>query len=91
MKLRRSGMFTKLVLLALIVYGMVNLWGMWGRITEARYVQDGLAEQIERLESANAEREYRLENLDDDSVIEQIARDELGLVMPGEIVFYVSR
>ena len=91
MKLKKSGTFTKLILLALIAYGVVNLWSMWGRINEVRAVQNELAEQIEQLESSNAEREYMLENLDEDSVIKQIARSELGLVMPGEIVFYVGR
>ena len=34
--------------------------------------------------------EYELDHQHDDDTIADIARDELGLVSPGEIVFYDS-
>ena len=53
---------------------------------EARNIQNAIIEEIEELERANAQLEFELEHADDPSVIERIARSELGLVMPGEIV-----
>ena len=86
MKLRRTGIITIFIVLALAVYGTVNLVGLWRRIETAQEEQNAIVEQIAELEAANADREFELEHYNDPRVIEGIARSELGLVMPGEMV-----
>lgn len=53
-----------------------------GRIAEVR-------RESEDLDRRNAELEARIEQLSDDSEIERLAREELGLVKPGEEVYVV--
>jgi cell division protein FtsB len=60
---------------------------MWTRIEYARAEQDDLNARIEALENANAAKEFILEHYDDLGVVEDIARTQLGLVMPDEILF----
>ena len=86
MKLRRAGIITKLVVLVLVVFGIVNLVGLWQRTATARLAQSAIIEEIEELERTNAELEFDLRYYNDLSVIEGIARSELGLVMPGEVI-----
>jgi cell division protein FtsB len=40
------------------------------------------------LEARNAELEYRIKHSNDPDTIQKIAREKLGLVKPGEIIFY---
>ena len=46
-----------------------------------------MEQKVQELEAENSELQYAIENADDEDVIEDIARGELGLVYPGERVF----
>ena len=37
---------------------------------------------------ANAELQYQIDHSEDDDMIESVAREKLGLVKPGEKIFY---
>lgn len=90
MKLPRSKMITKIIVFALIIYAGISLIAIRGRIEKA---QDDLGEvrrAVAELEVLNAELEYEIENYNEPDVIADIARSNLGLVLPGEIVFYDS-
>ena len=87
MKLRRSSIFTKILILTLLIYGVANLISMWTRIEYARDEQDDIRARIEELERSNAAQEFALEHYDDLGVVEDIARSELGLVRPDDILF----
>lgn len=87
MRLRRSSIFTKILVFALLIYGVANLIGMWTRIEYARVEQDDLNARIEAQENANAAKEFTLEHYDDLGVVEDIARTYLGLVRPDDILF----
>lgn len=67
--------------LATVVLGFVSpirqLLAQERRISETR-------QQAERLDAKNARLNERIDQLQRDSVVKQIAREELGLVMPGE-------
>ena len=47
-------------------------------------------QEVIQLDLKVAELEYEIENYNDPDVIAGIARSNLGLVLPGEIVFYDS-
>ena len=80
MKLKRSSIFMKIVILALLVYAAITLAGAKNRIASAQADQAALQE--------NAELEYDVAHAADPETIESIARTKLGLVMPGEKIFY---
>ena len=88
MRLTRSKLITKLVVFAFVVYAGISLITLWGRIEAVRdelyVVRRAVAEQ----EIANAQLEYDIENYDNPDVKANIARTNLGLVLPGEIVFF---
>ena len=87
MKRKRSGILTKILLIALLVYAATALISMSGKITAAIKNQEDMEQKVQELEAENSELQYAIENADDEDVIEDIARGELGLVYPGERVF----
>jgi len=90
MRFPRSKMVTKVIVFALIVYAGISLIAIRGRIEAARDDLGDVRRAVAELELSNAELEYEIENYNDPAVIAGIARSSLGLVLPGEIVFYDS-
>ncbi len=88
MKLRKTGIFTKIVIIALAAYAIVSLLSLKSRLAQAEAYQAKLEEEVSRAELENAGLSYEIEHSADDSTIEDIARDKLGLVKPGEKIFY---
>ncbi len=88
MKLKRSSIFTKIVLLALIVYATISLVNTKNRVAEAEADRVVLQARVDAMLQENAELEYDIEHAGDPDTIAEIARTKLGLVMPGEKIFY---
>ena len=88
MKFRPAGIITKIVILALALYAGISLITTKARIAEAETVKQGLENEIADVAQSNAELKYEIEHSQDDATIEDIARNKLGLVMPGEKIFY---
>jgi len=81
-------MIAGLVVLALIIYGIVSLIMIRSNTAAALEEKNSLEAQVEEITQDNAKLEYQIEHADDDDTIKDIAREKLGLVMPGEIIFY---
>jgi cell division protein FtsB len=78
-----SGLFL-VMMMGLTVWGDRGLLAMWRKHHEL----DVLAREIETIEQENAVLTSEMQRLrKDPQYIEKIAREELGLVRPGEIVF----
>ena len=90
MKQRRSGIviIMGLLMLGLIVYAAASLSRMNARIEAAEQAKDALAQQALALAVSNAALEYEIEHSGDLDMVERVARDKLGLVLPGEIIYY---
>ncbi len=90
MKQRRSGIVIIMVLLmlTLIVYAATSLSRMNARIEEAELAKEALADEALSLAVGNAALEYEIEHSGDLDMVEKVARDKLGLVLPGEIIYY---
>lgn len=88
MKLKRASIFTKIVILALIIYAGVGLSGTKDRIAQAQAQRAELQAQVDAALQENAELRYDIEHAGDPETIAEIARTKLGLVMPGEKIFY---
>ena len=88
MKLKRTSIFTRIVIAALIVYAAVMLVNIRSRIAAAEADRAALEAEAETLRRENLVLAYDIEHADDPEVIAEIARDKLGLVRPGEKVFY---
>ena len=88
MKFKRAGTLTKIVIAAIIIFALWQLVSVSVRVSDAQQQQEALQQQADRLTEDNARLQYALENADRESVIAAIARDKLGLVLPGEKVFW---
>ena len=88
MRIRRSGIITKIVVFALAIYAVISLINLRAQIESASRDIGVLQAEIDAKTASNAALSYEIDNKDSDAVKEKIARDDLGLVMPGEQTFY---
>ncbi len=86
--MKKAGMFTKIVLLALLIYASVTLVSLRARIESAKAAQEDLQKQIASITAENEDMKNAIANSDSDEVIGDIAEDKLGLADPDERVFY---
>jgi len=84
-------MITRIIVLVLLVYAGMNLISIRGRIETARDELNEVRRAVVELEISNSELEFEIEHYNEPDVIAGIARANLGLVLPGEMVFYDGR
>ena len=86
---KRASSFLTGVLLLVMLFGVgMQLYRMQEKLNDARSEADALAAQITQMEKENAALEEDLAHASDPELIEQIARDQLGMVVQDEKVFY---
>lgn len=88
MRFKKAGFLTKLLILVMLVYAAYNIIDVRSNIVEARQNLTSLTQQVEDAQQINARLNYEIDHKDDPETIEQIARAKLGLVKPGEKIFY---
>ena len=88
MKFRKSSLLVKLVVLIIIVYSTVTLVSLNNQLQDKRAEAAVLTEEAQQLQQENIDLQERIDNLSTDEGIEEVARNKLGLVKDGEIVFY---
>lgn len=89
-KTKKAGFLTKLVVLALLIYMATSLLNLQGQLRTAQREQESLSAQVSAQKQMNADLADAVEHNDDPQRIEDIARDKLGLVAPGEKVFVIT-
>ena len=89
-KTKKAGLLTKIVVLALLISLATTLLDLRGKIASAEAERDALNRQVNAQAQRNADLADAVENSDDPQRIEEIARDKLGLVVPGEKVFIIT-
>lgn len=90
MRLRKSSLITKLILLAVMVYAIVTVVTLQTRINQLRETREALAQQVAAAEQDNRKMEEEIANLNTDEAIKAIARERLNLVEDGEMIFVDS-
>ncbi|MDE7221576.1 MAG: septum formation initiator family protein [Oscillospiraceae bacterium] len=88
---RSSSKLTVLILAALLMGISIQIYRMFGQLREAKAEEISYTQQLEALRTANSQLQEDLDNSGDQAVIEDIARDKLGMVTPGEKVFHISK
>jgi len=86
-KTKKAGLLTKIVVLVLLIYLATTLMDMRSRIVSVQTEQDALTQQVAAQSQRNAELADAVEHSDDPQRINDVAREKLGLVEPGEKVF----
>ena len=88
MELKRSGILTKILIIGLFICILVAYAKIQIRIDGAEEQLSVLQAEVRTKSVSNAALEYEIEHCKDPETIEKVAREKLGLVLPGEIVFY---
>lgn len=87
MRLKRTGILTKIVIVVLVVYAVVSLFRISDRRAEAQSELEDLRRQQAAIAAENDKMQHAIDNKDDQEVIRDIARDELGMIDPGEEIY----
>ena len=88
-KRRRAGGFLTGVVLLLLLFGVgVQLYRMQDQLQSARAEEEALAREIAQLEKDNEALQEDIDRAGDPEMIEEIAREELGMAVQNEKVFY---
>jgi len=86
-KTQKAGLLTKIVVLALLIYMATALLDLRGQIASVQTERDTLQQQVAMQSQRNAELADAVKHSDDPERINNVAREKLGLVEPGEKVF----
>jgi cell division protein FtsB len=87
LRFKKTSFLTKLLLLIVAGYAVFTLVRLQDRIQIARQTVSDLEAQVVYAEQDNAQLEQDLKDLDSDRSVKSIARNRLGMVEAGEIVF----
>jgi len=87
-KQARAGFFTKLLILVLLAALSWQLVRIHNQVKTAQAEKAQLATQVFAKQQENDALSKGIENGGSQDQMEEIARDQLGLVSPGEKVFY---
>ena len=88
MKLVKSSLLVKLVILILVVYATVTLVSLRKQITEKNEQEAILNSSIAATQQENNRIQDSIDALGTDAGVEAVARDKLGMVDEGDIVFF---
>lgn len=90
-KTKPSSRLTVIILAALLMGIGVQIYSMFGQLQAARAEEAVYAQKLSALQETNRQLQEDLDNSGSMDLIEDIARDQLGLTAPGEKVFHISR
>lgn len=85
--MKRTRSITAIVLAALTAYAILNLISVRSDIADAIAMSEELKNEINIVEANNLKLKQMIAESDSDEARETIARERLGLVKPGDIVF----
>ena len=88
MRFKRSSLLTKILILVLVVYATVTLVSLQSQVTEKEAEAQALQSDITAAKQENLRLEQAIDALDTDEGVTAVAREKLGWVADGEIVFY---
>lgn len=91
LKMRRSNRFVLFLLCFVVLMMGVMLQQMNGQLAHARSEQMQYAQRLAVLQEQNAKLAEDIANSDNQDLIEDIARDELGMALPGEKIIRFRR
>lgn len=87
MKFVKSSLLVKLIILIVVVYATVTLVSLRRQISAKQAEAAQLTGSITSAEQENSRLTDAIENIDTDAGVEAVAREKLGMVAEGEIVF----
>lgn len=90
MRLCRSSLITKLVILAVMIYAIVTIVTLQPKINALKSEKEALSEEVSTLQQSNLELQEDIDQLGTDASVIKIARERLNLVNDGETIYIDS-
>ena len=90
MRFKRTSFWVKLLILAVCIYSVVTLVSLQPQIDEAARVYKASVSEVQAKNQTKLQLEADIAGLDTPDGTRKIARERLGYVEDGEIVFYDS-
>lgn len=87
--MKRTEWMACIVIGAMVIYAVWNTAVVRYRLVKAEEYRVALTQQTEQLARENEQLEREIACAEEPAVIERVARTQLGLVKPGEIIFRV--
>ena len=88
MQFKRSSWLTKILLLVVAAYATVTLVSLQSQVTQKNAEAAELEDRIDAAKQENLRLEQAIDALETDEGVEAVARQKLGWVTQGEIVFH---
>ena len=86
MNLRET--LTRIVLVVLLLYSLASLLSVGRELRQAELLRQQLLQQTESQQALQQDLENKLAQGQSPEELQQLARERLGLVLPGEKLFY---
>lgn len=86
MNLRET--LTRIVLVVLLLYSLASLLSVGRELRQAELLRQQLLQQTESQQALQQDLEHKLAQGKSPEELQQLARERLGLVLPGEKLFY---
>lgn len=88
MKLKRSSFLSKVVVLILLVFVAITLLNVQGEVKDARQQLETYQAAVDAQQQVNAALEENIANSSDPDTVLDVAKDKMGLLESGEVIFY---
>lgn len=88
MEFKRSGFLSKVVVLILLAFAAVTLLNLSSRIQSAQSQLESYQIAVDRQRESNAALAEDIAHSSDEDTILAVAKEKLGLVEEGEVIFY---
>ena len=88
MKFKQSGFLSKVVVLMLLVFVAITLLNVRGEVRDAQQQLEVYQAAVDEQQQVNAALEENIANSSDPDTVLDVAKDKMGLLEPGEVIFY---
>lgn len=88
MKLKRSSLLAKLVVLLLLIFVAVTLLNVQSQIQSAQADLEVYQAAVDQQRETNAALQDNIANSSDPDTVLDVAKDKMGLLESGEVIFY---
>lgn len=88
MKFKQSSFLSKVVVLMLLVFVAITLLNVRGEVRDAQQQLETYQAAVDEQQQVNAALEENIANSSDPDTVLDVAKDKMGLLEPGEVIFY---
>ena len=88
MKFKQSSFLSKVVVLMLLVFVAITLLNVRGEVKDAQQQLEVYQAAVDEQQQVNAALEENIANSSDPDTVLDVAKDKMGLLEPGEVIFY---